>query len=439
MRFFRNVLGTFLTEVLTVLINLLIGIVSARVLGPDRRGVLTLVMTLPVTLVAFTDLGISQANVYFIARKNRPAAVVATNAVYLAAGTGLLVGTGLWLARGLALTTFLRGLPPHYLGLILVLSPVMLLYTYWMAIPRAFQRFGLFNLLRLMMPAAILISMVLALLVFRGGIGWATVAYGGGILGATGLSLFVVGRFARPRLRPDWTLVRDSLIYGLKSYSQNLIGHLTYRLDIYLVAFFLTPRDVAFYGIATSVAEMIWYIPNSVGLVLFPKLSAAEESQVHQVTAEVCRHTLLVTPLTGVAVLAAGVVGIPLLYGPEYAPAVRPLLLLVPGATMMTLYKVLSRNFSSRDRQQVSILAAVVGLVLNVALDWLFIPLWGIVGAALASGLAYSATGLVLLWAFHRESGLSLEDALRFRRSDLGRYRDLMQTLRARLLAKAER
>lgn len=439
MRFFRNVLGTFLTEILIVLINLLIGVVSARVLGPDRRGVLTLVMTLPVTLMAFADLGISQANVYFIARKNCPAATVAGNAVYLAAGTGLLLGVGLWLGRGLALSTFLRGLPSHYLGLILALVPLMLVYTYWMAIPRAFQRFGLFNLLRLMMPAAILILIVLALVIFRGGIGWATVAYSGGIMGAAGLSLIVVGCSVRPHLHPDWALMGDSLVYGMKSYAQNLIGHLTYRLDIYLVAFLLTPRDVAFYGIATSVAEMIWYIPNSVGLVLFPRLSSTQESQVHQITAEVCRHTLLVTALIGAAVLVAGVVGIPLLYGPEYAPAVGPLLLLVPGATMMTLYKVLARNFSSRDRQQVSILAAVVGLALNVVLDWLFIPLWGIVGAALASGLAYSATGLVLLWAFRRESGLPLGDALHFRRSDLGRYRDLLQTLRARLMVEVEK
>ncbi|HIQ02748.1 MAG TPA: hypothetical protein EYH30_11640 [Anaerolineales bacterium] len=435
MRFFRNVLGTLLTEVLIVLFNLLIGVLTARLLGPTRRGVLTLVMTLPVTLVALTDLGISQANIYFIARQKRRAAPVAANGVYLALGIGLLVGLGLWLARGVALGTVLRSMPARYFGFVLVLAPVLLLYTYWMAILRAFRRFALFNLLRLLMPASLLGMMLLALLVFHGGIGWATAAYGAGIVVAAGLSLAVVGAFVRPDLRPDWGLMKESLLYGFKSYLQNLVGHLIYRLDIYLVAFFLTPPEIAFYGIATSVAEMVWYIPNSVGLVLFPKLSAAEESEVHQLTAEVCRHTLLVTALAGVAVLAAGVVGIPLLYGAEYAPAVRPLILLVPGTTMMTLYKVLARNFSSRNRQQVSILAATVGLVLNGVLDWFLIPRLGMVGAALGSTLAYSAAGLVLLWSFRRESGLGLGDALRLRRSDLIRYRELVQSVRARLAA----
>jgi O-antigen/teichoic acid export membrane protein len=51
MVFFRNVLGTFGTDLLTVALNLLLGVLTARVLGPERRGVLTLVMTLALTLI----------------------------------------------------------------------------------------------------------------------------------------------------------------------------------------------------------------------------------------------------------------------------------------------------------------------------------------------------------------------------------------------------
>jgi len=129
-------------------------------------------------------------------------------------------------------------------------------------------------------------------------------------------------------------------------------------LDIYLVALFLSPRDVAFYSIATSVAELSWYIPNSVGVVLFPKLSNEPEERVHTLTAEVCRHSFLITLLATVLFVSVGTVGIPLLYGADYSPAVVPLIALGPGVVAMSLYKVLTRNFSSRNRQQVSILIA---------------------------------------------------------------------------------
>ena len=80
-----------------------------------------------------------------------------------------------------------------------------------------------------------------------------------------------------------------------------------YRLDVYVVALFLSPRDVAFYSIATSIAELSWYIPNSVGIVLFPKLSNEPEEKIHSLTAEVCRHTLFITLLATGGVVLAGV------------------------------------------------------------------------------------------------------------------------------------
>jgi len=429
--FFRNVLGTFATEILTVLLNLLLGVLTARALGPERRGVLTLVMTLSLTMVYFADLGISKANIYLIGRRKRSEQAVASNSVVIALTIGAAVGLSAWLARELLLRTLLRGLPRHYLGAILLLIPLLLLYTYWMALLRARQSFGLFNSLRLLMPVSLLSCTALALFVFRGGIGWAVAAYVAATSLAAGLGLFVIAFIIRVPLRFDLLLARESLAYGIKSYLQNLVGHLAYRLDIYLVALFLTPRDVAFYGIATSVAELSWYIPNSVGIVLFPKLSSVSEERIHPLTAEACRHTLLITSLATAAVIVAGWVGIPFLYGAAYAPSVSPLIALGPGIVAMSLYKVLTRNFSSRNRQQVSVLIATFGLGLNVALDALLIPRLSLVGAALASSCAYSAMGVVLLFAFRSDSDLSWQEILRFKRTDLGRYVDVGRRLLA--------
>lgn len=425
MVFFRNVLGTFLTQILIVGLNLMLGVLTARVLGPERRGVLTLVMTMPLTLVYFADLGISKANIYLTSRRKRSETAVAANSAVIALFIGIVVSLAFWLARNLALNTLLRGLPSRYFAAILLLTPLLLLYTYWMAILRARQHFGLFNFLCLLMPVALLGCTGLALLVLKGGIGWAVVAYVTGTLLAVSTGLLVIGRLVRFKPAFDWLLARESLAYGLKSYLQNLVGHLAYRLDIYLVALFLSPGDVAFYAVATSVAELSWYIPNSVGIVLFPKLSNEPEDRIHPLTAEVCRHTFVVTSLVTVGVIIAGVIGIPLLYGADYVPAIAPLVALGPGIVAMSLYKVLTRNFSSRDRQQVSVLIAVVGLTLNVVLDALLIPRLATVGAALASSCAYSAMGLALLLAFRWESRLSWREILQPRRDDLVRYVDI--------------
>lgn len=446
MTFFRNVLGTFGTEVLTVGFNMLLGILTARLLGPERRGILTLVMTLPLTLVHFADLGVSQANIYLIGRRKRPAEAILTNSLVIALGSGLVIAAVLWLLRDWVLDTLLRGLPAPYFAAILLLLPLLLLYTYWIAILRAWERFRLVNLLLLLMPVSLLICVTPALLIFQGrddSLEWATAAYLGGSLLAIGAGLFVVARQVRQQsMGPvrlfDRCLARESLGYGLKSYVQNLMGHLAYRLDIYLVALFLDPRDVAFYSIAVSIAELAWYVPNSVGIVLFPKLSNEVEERIHPLTAEVCRHTFSITLLITAGVTIAGIIGIPLLYGAEYRPAIFPLLALGPGIVVMSLYKVLTRNFSSRNRQQVSVITALIGLALNVILNVLLIPRFGTVGAALASSVAYAVMSVALLIAFRRESQLTWRQIALPGQDDWKRYTQLGLYLRTKFQERSK-
>jgi O-antigen/teichoic acid export membrane protein len=263
-------------------------------------------------------------------------------------------------------------------------------------------------------------------------------AYLLGSLLAIGVGLFVVVRQVRGQSSGavklfDPRLAGESLSYGLKSYVQNLVGHLTYRLDIYLVALFLAPRDVAFYSIAVSIIELAWYVPNSIGIVLFPKLANEAEERIHALTAEVCRHTLVITLFATVGGIVAGIVGIPLLYGAEYRPAILPLLALGPGVVVMSLYKVLTRNFSSRNRQQVSVVVALLGLTLNVLLDVLLIPRWGTVGAAVASSCAYGVMGVALLIAFRRESQLTWRQIVLPAKSDWQRYAQLELYVRTKV------
>jgi O-antigen/teichoic acid export membrane protein len=226
-------------------------------------------------------------------------------------------------------------------------------------------------------------------------------------------------------LRFDPALAREALGFGVKSYAQNLTGHMHYRLDVYLLALFLPPAQVAFYTVATSIAEVVFYIPDSVGTVLFPRLSTEPVENIHKLTAEVARHTMLVTALVSMAMLAAGGFLIPVIYGQDYRAAVAPFFLLLPGVLAMAVYKVLTRNYSSRNRQQVPVFTAILALALNIVLNLYFIPIFGIIGAALASMISYAVSAVVLLFLFNRETGISLREILIVHPADLIRYRQV--------------
>ena len=97
---------------------------------------------------------------------------------------------------------------------------------------------------------------------------------------------------------------------------------------------------------------------------------------------------------------------------------------------MMSMFVLLSRNFTSRNKQGVNIVAAYVALFGNLALNVVLIPAYGIDGAAVATALSYTTAALILLVLFLRDSGLPWHEVLLVRRADVAGWVRMAKQLR---------
>ncbi len=148
------------------------------------------------------------------------------------------------------------------------------------------------------------------------------------------------------------------------------------------------------------------------GTVLFPRLASFPKEQVHRLRAQTARRTLMLTIPASVALAFFGPWVIVAWYGKPYAPAGAPLAWAGVGVVMMSLYVILTRDLTSRGRQQINIFAGLLALVSNVVLNSHTIPTWGIVGTAVATAISYTAACLTLLIAYVVESRISPFDVL---------------------------
>lgn len=419
-RFRYSIFMTAGTEFVIAILSFITGVLTARLLGPRDQGIFSLVTVLPTTLTMLTYLGLVQANVYFVGQDENSRRAMTANSLWFAAGIGGITDAVMILGRDFITQTFFQGISPALFLAIACLAPVFLLDTYLLAIVQGVERFDLFNFRRLLTPLLTLVGTVLAVGLLGQGLRGAILVQSGVILATTSWLAFVFGRVIVPfSFGFDKKLAKDTLIYGAKAYIQNLTIHLLYRADLYLLALFRGAEEVANYAIAMSLVRIIWYLPDSVGLVLFPRLARMSESSGRRFTVIVCRWTLLVTAGAALALAATGWVLIPFLYGADYSGALRPLLILLPGAVVMTAYKVVVRDFVSRDSQRMPILTSVMGLAVNIVLNLVLIPKFGTAGSALAAILSYfTATGGLLL-VFTIESGVRLHEVALVRRSDL--------------------
>jgi O-antigen/teichoic acid export membrane protein len=414
-------------------IGLLNGIITARWLGPSGRGTFQLLTLLPIMLSNFVKLGIPQASVFYMRRRGASASDVASNSIWFAVVMGGAAVAVCWVWRDWLLANFLKQAPPELLLPSLLLIPFVLLQFYLLGVAQAEERFREYNVRQVAPNFLSLVGLTITLVLLRLGLV-------GAVLVQVAIQVFMtlwmtwrVHREAPLHLGWNGELARGMLSFGGKSYVQTLAATLHLRLDQFLCAYFLTPADVGLYAIAVNFSNLLLKIPDATGTVMFPRLAGSSERDAHMATTRVCRHTLFVLALGVLAFAIGGPIAIPLLYGHRFDGAVRPLLILLPGLLMAALYQLLTRNFTSRGKQEVNIAAAVLALGLNVGLNLVLIPRWGIAGAALAHGLSYGAAALLLLIAFLRDSGHSLAETLLVRPAEIGQMARAARRYAARL------
>jgi O-antigen/teichoic acid export membrane protein len=216
--------------------------------------------------------------------------------------------------------------------------------------------------------------------------------------------------------------------FGGKSYLQTLAATLHLRLDQYIIAALLDPAQVGLYAVAVNMNNLLLKVPEATGTVLFPRLAKSAEAEAHAATSRVCRHTLFVTGVLALGCAVAGPTAVRVLYGSRFAGAITPMLLMLPGIVTMSLYLILTRNFTSRNRQGVNIVAALAALGINFGLNLVLIPRWGIAGAAMSHTVSYSVAAMILLVAFVRESGHTVRETVLVRGTEIG---DVLRAARA--------
>ena len=419
-RFARDSFGVFGAQLLVTTLGVGTGVITARALGPHDRGLFQLLVLLPTTLANFAKLGIPQATIYFIRRRGASASRVASNSVWMALVLGGALALVAWGGRDWLLASVLKDTPLVTLAPVLALIPVVVLQTYLLGVLQAEERFQEYNLQQVAPNVLGLVGMAAVLLWLRWGLIGAVLTQTMIVAGMTGWLVWRVHRRAPLRATIDRPLAREMLGFGGKSYLQTLAATLHLRIDQYMIAFFLDPVQVGFYAVAVNLTNLLLKVPDATGTVLYPRLAASAERDMHAATSRVCRYTLFVTAALALGYALFGGLAVRLLFGPQFAEAIRPMRLMLPGIVMMSLYLILTRNFTSRNRQQVNIVAAGAALVLNVALNWVLIPRFGIAGAAVSTAISYSVAALVLLLMFVRESGYSVGRTVLVDRDDIG-------------------
>jgi O-antigen/teichoic acid export membrane protein len=170
-------------------------------------------------------------------------------------------------------------------------------------------------------------------------------------------------------------------------------------IDAVILGVMRSDNEVAWYSAAYRVYDGLTYAPAVLSAVLIPRLSALflHDRLAHRGLLD---RTLLVSLALGIALgglvwWAASWV-LPAAFGQAYTPGVAPLKILSGGALFVFATWILHAAAISINLDRRLLITTIVGLTANVALNLVFIPQWGIAGAAWATVAAEALTAGVL-------------------------------------------
>jgi PST family polysaccharide transporter/stage V sporulation protein B len=151
-------------------------------------------------------------------------------------------------------------------------------------------------------------------------------------------------------------------------------------------------------------SDYVGILPTLIGLLLLPKLSQIED--MGEKYSRMKKATIGTIMMQGPIVLLSAVLApgaVYLLFGKAYALSVPAFLWLCPGVLFLSVHTV-AVQFLNSVGYPMSVVWIWFGCVLlKIALNLWWIPLWGVQGAASSSSVCYILATLLVLAAIRRE------------------------------------
>jgi O-antigen/teichoic acid export membrane protein len=380
-------------------VNLLCGIITARSLGANGRGLLAGIIMWPQFLAYGMTMGIPIASVYWLKRRRDISRELAGAGLLLSAAFGLLAA----LVGAVIIPYSLHTYPAaaiHLARLWILVTPLELLAVTLIAQAQAADAFSKYNVYRFLSPFSVLIVLAIEKTLGRLTYSSAAFAY---LLGGTPAMIWTARwawRYFHPTLRSPVASSRLLLSYGVRAWGADLLGTVATQVDRVLVVGLLSPELMGLYVIAQSAAGVLAFIPTAVAPITMPRSTNLATGDTVALTGRAARATLCLMLLASLPLLFCGDFLLRLVYGHGFTVAAAVLPFLVVEAIAGGLTSVLSQAFLAAGFPGTVSMLQACGVLTSIPLMFWLIPRFGLRGAGCALMLSTLCRLLFVLLNF---------------------------------------
>jgi O-antigen/teichoic acid export membrane protein len=401
-RFKNSVLGKFVGDSLLmwganmagVFISVIATIFVTRALGPEGRGVYTWLMTL-------AGIG-SNIAVFGLDTSNRRLAVSQPDKIpeLLQLNIRIILGLGSAVAVLLAAVAAGMGMAQGSALAIIMAVVTVPLSALTMAIGAMFvAQQKIARAAGVGFWPKVFGAVVSAALVIMGAVSVET-AVGGSLLvavAAMGMVLWWMrGSLQGARQTAFWPYVRTVWRTCSATYLAGLAYYLMQKVDVLMIGYYMGEAPTGYYGVASNLVDLMIMPISLIAWMLASRVAVAHKA------GEATGLTRQVVALTmGLAVIGSAFTWViapwlvRFLFGEAFDEAANVLRLLCFAVVGLSFFMLMHNLLLATGRARYLAWPAVVGCAVNVLLNMVLIPQYGLWGACVASIIAYPLAGVV--------------------------------------------
>ena len=414
----RSIVHTFTTRFAGALISFLVVWLTARFLGAEIRGEISLLM-LNITIITLINNVFGGPAMVFLVPRYKLFRLLITGYIWILFSSFVMS----------MLIYYLNHVSLQYLPALFLLSLISSYLTFNLNLLLGLEKIKqnnfiyLTQLLFLILPLAGFIFF-LNIKTFTVFIYSLYISYG---LAFIISFISIAGKISQWNFKGLKDVIKNTFKHGFLIQLASVIQLLNYRYSYYIIESLKGTASLGVYSVAISIAEAVWLISKSISMVQYSKISNLKNPVYAQkITINMFKLSLVASALAIFILLLLPASFYSFVFGKAFTDIKPVILYLSPGILFLALSTIFTHYFSGLGKNHINTIASSIGLVFTIVFCLWLIPIYGIAGAAAATSFSYFSSLLYLSYQFVYRQKVSLS-AFNFTRKDLSMIRSYIK------------
>lgn len=407
---------TFIASSINIFVGFVITVVLGRYLGADDLGIYRMVSTIYGIAMLVVAIGIPAAVIKYMAEykinRNKTNAIISAAII-----TSLIMGTVFTFIFYFSSEIIAHVFDMPNLGILLqilapafpfaLMSGVLLGYLNGL---REMKKHGIAMILQVI--TMLIVS--LALILFDYGVAGVVI---GIVISSVVVCLYLlwITRDYFEIVIYDYVPTTKLILkFGSQIFGANAINMINYHADIILIGYFLTDKDVGYYGVAVALSKFFWILPQAIQRITYPATSEYWHIRNHLAIKTMIDKSIKYTSCVLFPIgLAVGFFSndiIYLIFGDGFKYSVLPLQILLIGTVINgSMQRPIGSILYSIGMPELNLKIFMIAAIVNIMLNLLLIPYLGIAGAAIGTIVSFLLITVLILFYVSKRTKFTID------------------------------